>query len=256
MFFFQAYINVDGIKTFFKLISQDIKPEYCIVAQQTYEKEKEMLANICGGLSDDVLAAQLSEFLNKDEALNRLASHRQSHIEVAEQAVGLLGDIFKGDIDAAQTCGPGGGAMSPYHDSQGHAASYAGDAIYKTIETYFEYDMKTIKTIYSDADTQMANLRKLAGGPGGGAQSQQQKLLQTPAKDADGADNWAAQADTFAANFGDLEGIGVDYDPLRVADRLRKNVKATIQANHFLVKFEAPTPDEEVAAATPPHRRY
>lgn len=232
--FYDYYVNMDGIKTFFELISKDIKPQYCILAKQAFEREKELLLNICVDPADDVLAANLADYLSSEDVLEALANRKKSNLDRAGDAAKFLGQILDGPEEIDPMCGGGANSMSPRHESQQYAANQAGDAIFAAIEKVFEDEIRRIKYIYRD-DAALMNAWAAQQTAEGGDTPSNMKLFSDAILGAPAQSK--AAGDAAMAEFESIAGIATAADVDFVANKIRTQIRGLNTRNAFVVKY-------------------
>ena len=150
--FYDFYVNQNGIREFLRIIAADIDPEFFVAARNTFERQKRILLNICGGTNEDIKALELSDFMSPEELRNAMAAAAANRRSLLSKALDSVGDILGGPMTPAQLCGPGekpsGTKIDPYHESQRFASEQAANAIFGGVEDIFETEVDRVKTIY------------------------------------------------------------------------------------------------------------
>jgi hypothetical protein len=150
--FYDFYVNQNGIREFLRIIAADIDPEFFVAARNTFERQKRVLLNICGGTNEDIKALELSDFLSADELRKAMAAAAANRKSLLAKALDSVGDVLGGPMTPAQLCGPGekpsGTKIDPYHESQRFASEQAANAIFGGVEDIFETEVDRVKTIY------------------------------------------------------------------------------------------------------------
>ena len=257
--FYVVYANLDGIKSFFKTISKDIDPQYCIIARQTFEKEKRLLLNLCGGVPDDVQMANLMDFLDEESALKRLANNQAYHQGLVGRALDTIQTIFKGPIEMDPFCNKGGSGISTYHESQAHTTNMVGDSIFKAIEDAFENDIRRIKYIYSDSKKRLEMLKNMTfpkNDETWAASSALEGLEDTDQKSDTQKLLIATNDPTLPASsldeFEQLSAVNKAYDKDYVANGIRANLIGDLAKNNF--KYDAAKGDVSLGYEGPNNR--
>lgn len=141
--FYQYYVNEEGIREFFDLISDDIETSKIAQAKREYRLQKQTIVDICLGNDDSLLKDLLGD---TEDAKQALADNYASKVNTLPALVTLADNLF-GPISVPDPCDMG---ISTLTESQKFTARQASDSIYGTLEKQFEDSVARTKTLLLD----------------------------------------------------------------------------------------------------------
>ena len=180
--FYNLYMNEAGMKELYKLLSRDIEPAFCAQAIKNFEREKDMLLEMCFSRDDTALRDIICRDKTSEECLDLMSSRAALPSSLLRALSDLMPNLM-GPITPPDPCEDGEGI---FDESQKYTAGKIGNAIFGSIETRFESDLKRVKQIYLDTGAMNDSVFGATGAvdaSGGKARIEFNKLVMTDDED-------------------------------------------------------------------------
>tara|TARA_Y100000114_G_scaffold58753_3_gene53749 strand:+ start:2201 stop:10513 length:8313 start_codon:yes stop_codon:yes gene_type:complete len=156
--FYKYYVNEAGIRELFDIISKSIDPALIVNFQHDYNKQKQVLLDICFGYDDSALGS-LFEGLDDDAIREALAANYASKVEVVEEIVEKAIGPLLGENIAPDPCEAG---IKYFTDAEKFTLKTVASSIFESLNKSTEVAVDMSKKAFLNTRRGLSNYGSLS----------------------------------------------------------------------------------------------